>query len=68
VPAVRGHLLHLGAFLGDNSGAGRVRMSKITSSSSLMFSRTWRSCSSFRLFESFSSSSNSSSMLRLPAL
>jgi uncharacterized protein YecE (DUF72 family) len=29
-------------------GPGRVRMSKITSSSSVMFSRTWRSCSSGR--------------------
>jgi len=52
----------------DSSGAGRVRISKMTSSSSLMFSRTWRSCSSSRLLENFTSSSNNSSMLRLPAL
>jgi hypothetical protein len=41
-----------------SSGAGRVRVSKITSSSSLTFSRTCCCCSSVRLLDSRTSSSN----------
>lgn len=51
-----------------NSGAGRVRMSKTTSSSSVMCSRTWRSCSSVRVRLNVTRLLNSSSMFRLPAL